>query len=145
MSSLNAFLNPVYTEKKIEIIVGDRFVDEEGKPIPIQMKSLTQAQLDAIAQQSTKQKKIDGKTVYAIDAKENLNRCLIASITFPDLMNTELCNRYGTLDPVKLPPLLFLPGEYKILAKAFSKLNGLGSDDEEDSDVPTPSGEVTKN
>lgn len=141
MSNLSAFLKPAYTERKIEIIVGDRFVDEEGKPVSIVMKSLTQEQLQAIAKRSTHERKVNGRIVNDVDANENLNRCLIASIVDPDLTSRELCNAYGTEDPVQLPSKMFLVDEYEKLAKAFAKLNGLKTDDGE----LQIAGEVTKN
>ena len=62
MSKLSAFLKPAYTERKIEIVVGDRFNDEEGNPVPIVMKSLTQDQINAIAKRSTHEKKVNGNS-----------------------------------------------------------------------------------
>lgn len=141
MSNLSAFLKPAYTERKIEIVVGDRFLDENGNPVPVVLKSLTQEQLQMIAKRSTHERKINGRTVNDIDANEHLNRCLVASMIFPDLSNRELCAAYGVEDPVLLPPKMFLVGEYEKLAKAFANLNGLKSDDGE----LQIAGEVTKN
>lgn len=141
MSNLSAFLKPAYTEKKIEVIVGDRFNDENGNPVPIVMKSLTQEQLNAIAKQATHERKIGGRIVMDVDANEHLNRCLIASIIDPDMTNRDLCRAYGTEDPVALPTKMFLIDEFEKLAKAFAKLNGLK---EEDGTVQI-AGEITKN
>lgn len=141
MSELSAFMNPVYTEKKIEVIVSDRFVGEDGKPIPVVMKSLTQEKMQEIAKRSTHERKVNGRLVTEMDAVENLNRCLVASVISPDLTNKELCNAYKTEDPIQLPSKMFMVNEYEKLAKAFAKLNGLGSDDDE-MEIP---GEVTKN
>lgn len=141
MSNLSAFLKPAYTERKIELVISDRFVDEEGNPVPITMKSLTQEQLQVIAKRSTHERKINGRTISEVDANEHLNRCLIASVVFPDLSSRELCAAYGVEDPVLLPPKMFLVGEYEKLAKAFANLNGLKSDDGE----LQIAGEVTKN
>lgn len=142
MSNLNAFLKPAYTEKKIEVIVGDRFNDEEGNPVPIVMKSLTQAQLNQIAKASTHERKIGGKVVQEVDANEHLNRCLIESIIDPDMKNRELCRSYGTEDPIELPTKMFFIDEFEKLAKAFAKLNGIKQDEEGMLDIQ---GEVTKN
>lgn len=141
MSNLSAFLKPAYRERKIEIVVGDRFNDEKGNPVPIVMKSLTQEQLNAIAKRSTHERKIGDRIVADVDATEHLNRCLIASIVTPDLTDKELCNAYGTEDPVSLPPKMFLVDEYEKLAKAFAQLNGLKPDD---GGIPV-AGEITKN
>lgn len=141
MASLSAFLKPTYTEKKIEVIVGDRFKDEDGNPVAIVMKSLTQSQMQAISKQSTKEKKVNGKVVRDIDMNEHLNRCLVESIVFPDMRSKELCEAYGTLDPVTLPSRMFLIGEYQKLAQAFAELNGLDSED----DLEDTTDEITKN
>lgn len=141
MSNLSAFLKPAYTERKIEIVIGDRFVDENGNPVPVVMKSLTQEQLQAISRRSTHERKINGRVVADVDSTEHLNRCLIASIVSPDLTSRELCNAYGVEDPVLLPPKMFLVDEYEKLAKAFATLNGLKTDDGE----IQIAGEVTKN
>lgn len=141
MSKLDAFINPVYTEKKIEVVVGDRFLDEEGNPIPIVMKSLTQEKIQEIAKRSTHERKINGRIVTDMDATEHLNRCLVASIINPDLTNKELCNAYHTEDPYQLPPKMFLVDEYEKLARAFATLNGLKTEDGE----LQIAGEVTKN
>lgn len=141
MASLDAFLNPVYTERKIEVVVGDRFVDENGKPVPIVMRSLTQDELNEIGRASTKEKKVGGKTVMDMDAIENLNRCLVASIVFPDLTSEAICKKCKTIDPSQVPSRLFLIDEYTKLAKAFAELNGLKDDNGEFN----PPGEITKN
>ena len=105
------------------------------------MKSLTQDQINAIAKRSTHEKKVNGKLVSNLDTAEHLNRCLIASIVFPDLSSKELCNAYGTEDPVSLPSKMFLVDEYEKLARAFAELNGLKTDDGE----VDLSGDITKN
>jgi len=129
MSNFDAFLKPAYFERKIEVVVGDRFLDADGNPVPVVIKSLTQEQLNAISKRSTHEKRVNGRVVLDIDPTEHLNRCLVASIIFPDLTNKELCNAYGTEDPVSLPSKMFLAGEYETLSKAFAKLNGLLLDD----------------
>lgn len=141
MSSLSAFLKPLYKQKTVKIKLSDRFVDENGNPAEIVMRTLTQDELNAIARRSTHEKKIGNKTVQEVDANEHLNRCLIASIVEPDMTSKELCNAYGTEDPVMLPTKMFLVGEYETLAKTFAKLNGLKKDD----GSLHIAGEVTKN
>ena len=141
MSNLSAFLKPAYTERKIEVVLGDRFLDDEGNPIPVVVKSLTQEQLQAIAKRSTHTKKVNGREIADVDAVEHLNRCLIAAVVFPDLTSKDLCNAYGVEDPVLLPPKMFLVDEYEKLAKAFAQLNGLKGEDGEFQIA----GEVTKN
>ena len=142
MSNLNCFLKPLYRERKIEFAVSDRFVDENGNPAKVIMKSLTQDELNAIARRSTHDKVINGKTIQDIDATEHLNRCIIASMVFPDLTSKELCNAYGTEDPVLLPSKMFLVDEYDRISRAFAELNKLNRDENGNIEI---SGEITKN
>lgn len=142
MSNLNAFLKPAYTERQIKIVLGDRFLNDDGEPEPVIMKSLTQEKIQQIAKISTHEKKVNGKTIQDIDANENMNRCLIESIVFPDLKNSELCRAYGTEDPVILPSKMFLLDEYNILTQSFAKLNGIKLNQDGEFEIP---GEITKN
>lgn len=142
MGNLNAFLKPAYTERTISIVLGDRFLNEDGSPEPVIMRSLTQEQIQQIARDATKEKKVNGKTVTELDPVENMNRCLVESLVFPDLKNAELCRSKGTLDPYELPSKLFLLDEYSMLTKAFAKLNGIKIGDDGEMEIP---GEVTKN
>lgn len=143
MSNLSAFIKPAYTEKTIEIDLGDRFIDPEtGEHEKVIMKTLTQEKIQEIARRSTHTKKINGREVQDLDAAENMNRCLVESIVFPDLKNRDLCLAHGTEDPIQLPPKLFMFGEYSALSQAFAKLNGIKVNQDGELDVP---GEITKN
>lgn len=143
MGNLNAFMNPVYKERTIEIDLGDRFIDPEtGEHEKVLMKTLTQEQMQEISRSSIKEIKVGGKTVRDVDAVENMNKCLVEAIVFPDLRNHDLCVKNGTQLPHELPPKMFLVDEYTKLTQAFAKLHGIkvGSDGE----LEFP-GEVTKN
>lgn len=137
MSGLSAFLNPTYTEQTAEVYVSDRFLDEEGKPIPFIIKALNQEVLESISKRSQKVHEIDGRKIKALDKALHLNRCLVEACVQPDFKNSELCKRYGTEDPVDLPKKMLLVKEYEKLARAFLDLNGLTDDSPE-------YGEVTK-
>ncbi len=141
MSNLNAFLKPAYTEKTIEVVISDRFLDEEGKPVPFILKSMKQEQLQALAKRSTHERKVNGRTVQEFDKLEHINRCIIASCVQPCFTDRELCLAYGTEDPLVLPQKMLLVSEYERLARAFAQLNGLETDEDEAEAI----GEVTKN
>lgn len=140
MSDLSAFLNPAYTEKKIEFAVGDRFLDVDGNPVKIVMKALTQEEIEQISKRSTHEVSVGGTKLNQVNDDEFLARCLIASMVFPDLTNRDLCLRYKTEDPVYLPRRMFLADEFKLISAAFAQLCGLESAKE-----LSTIGEVTKN
>ena len=42
MSKLSAFLHPAAFEEERLVAISDRFVDEEGNPVPFRIRALTQ-------------------------------------------------------------------------------------------------------
>lgn len=137
MSNLRAFLKPLYTEKTVEVIVSDRFADDDGNPIPFKLKTLTQETLVQISKRSMKEQTIGGRRVQEMDRHAYLNRCLVESCIQPDFKDRELCIAYGTEDPLNLPQKMLLGFEYERLGRAFLDLHGLSEDSPE-------LGEVTK-
>lgn len=140
MSDLTAFLNPAYSEKRIAFTIGDRFLDENGEPIKIIMRSISQEELDAIGKRSTRTIDVGGSKVEKLDEDEYVSRCIVASMVFPDLTNREICLKCKTEDPVYVPRRLFLPPEYKKISAVFGALHGVEPDEKLSS-----LGEVTKN
>lgn len=140
MSDLSAFLNPAYREKRVEFEVSDRFVNEDGTIAKIIMRALSQEEIQAISRRSTHEVNVGGTKIDRLDEDEFLNRCLIASMVFPDLTNRELCLSCKTEDPVYVPPRLFLADEYKKIGNAFASLVGL-----DDYKELSAFGEITKN
>ena len=67
MSNLRAFLKPLYTEKTVEVIVSDRFADDDGNPVPFKLKTLTQETLAQISKRSMKEQTVGGRRVQEMD------------------------------------------------------------------------------
>lgn len=134
MANLAGFLNPTYSEKTIEVIISDRFVDEEGNPLPFILKTLPQVRLKSIAKRSQKTKGGNGE----IDSSLFISRCLVESCIQPDFKGHDICMKYETEDPFEVPERMLLAAEYEKLGRAFLELNGL-----EDSGLDVT--KVTKN
>lgn len=124
MSTLSAFLHPAVTREEKEIIISKRFLGEDGKPTPFKIRSLTQEENAAIIKAATKQKKVDGQWQDSIDANELSARTIVEATVFPDFRSAELCEAYGTKDPVQVPGKMLLAGEFGRLIDAVSKLSG---------------------
>lgn len=124
MSALSAFLHPAVTREEKEVIISKRFLGEDGKPTPFKIRSLTQEENAAIIKAATKQKKVDGQWQDSIDANELSARTIVEATVFPDFRSAELCERYGTKDPVQVPGKMLLAGEFSRLIDAVSKLSG---------------------
>lgn len=124
MSALSAFLHPVVTREEKEVIISKRFLGEDGKPVPFKIRSLTQEENAAIIKAATRQKKVDGQWQDSIDANELSARTVVEATIFPDFRSAELCEKYGTKDPVQVPGKMLLAGEFGRLIDAVSKLSG---------------------
>lgn len=140
MSNLAAFLKPTHTEEKLEVVVSDRFLDTDGKPVPFILKSISQEVIQMLAKRSTKEIKVNGKKFPELDKIEHLNRCLVESCIQPDFKDREICHAYGTEDPTLVPQRMLLVREYQKLAHAFVTLHGLDDDDADEA-----FGNITKN
>ena len=124
MSALSAFLHPAVTREEKEVIISKRFLGEDGKPVPFKIRSLTQEENAAIIKTATRQKKVDGQWQDSIDANELSARTIVEATVFPDFRSAELCEKYGTKDPVQVPGKMLLAGEFGRLIDAVSKLSG---------------------
>lgn len=124
MSALSAFLHPAVTREEKEVIISKRFLGEDGKPVPFKIRSLTQEENAAIIKAATRQKKVDGQWQDSIDANELSARTIVEATVFPDFRSAELCEKYGTKDPVQVPGKMLLAGEFSRLIDAVSKLSG---------------------
>jgi hypothetical protein len=132
MSVLSAFLNPVYTEETVEVIVGDRFVDPEtGKPVPFKLRTLTQEERSELRKGCYVTKTAGDRKYQELDNEKYLCKCIVESCVEPDLKSKEACDKCKTIDPAEVPKRLLLGREFERLGKAFMKLNGLDDDSPE--------------
>lgn len=126
MSNLSAFLHPVITSEEKEVIISDRFQDENGKPVPFKIRALTQEQNDALIKQATRRVKVNGQPTEQLDSVDFSRRMVVAATVEPDFHNSELCQAYGVLDPLQVPGKMLLSGEYNKLLQAINDLSGFG-------------------
>lgn len=128
MSDLFAFLNPVKLVEEKEIIISDRFKDENGKVIPFKIKALTQEENDNIAKKSRKGKKTNGVYTEQTDNVEYCRRLIVEATVFPPFDNAQLCEKYGVIDPLLVPGKMLSAGEYSKLIAAIMELSDFDED-----------------
>lgn len=129
--NLSAFLNPAQEAGPQKVVISQRFLGEDGKPVPFTIRPLTQAENDELVRKSTRRVKQNGQLVELLDKTEYGRRVVAAATVEPDFSNEELCRRYGTLDPLEVPGRMLLVGEFARLSEAILKLSGLDGDAEE--------------
>ena len=126
MAGLSAFLHPELPEEE-DVIVSKRFV-EDGKPVAFRVRPITQEENQQLIKQHTKIVKKGGLTERKLDSERYVNALIVAGTVFPDFRAKELCEAYGTLDPLQVPGKMLLAGEYQKLSDAIMSLSGLSDD-----------------
>jgi len=128
MSTLSAFLKPLYYEKTKAFVLSDRFVDETGKPVAISIRSITQDVNDNLIKLSTKRKKESGSEVEYLEKREYQARLITTCVSDPDFASEELCKAYGVIDPLLVPAKMLMVGEYSKLVSEIMNINGFKDD-----------------
>lgn len=125
MSKLSAFLNPVSAEQEREVVISNRFQDEQGNPVPFRIRAITQEENDKIVNSCKRRLKNGEETV---DTRLLGRKLVVAATVEPDFRSTEMCEHFGTLDPLEVPGKMLLSGEYSRLMEAINDLSGFNDD-----------------
>jgi len=123
MGVLSAFLHPEPMDITKEIIISDRF-KEDGKPVPFKIRTISQAENDALVKKAQKVDMVRGRRIQYQDDQKYTNSLIVACTVQPDFRDAELCQAYGTLDPLEVPGKMLLSGETAKLVEAIMNLNG---------------------
>lgn len=128
MSDLKAFLKPAVTTVTDKLAVSKRFVDDKGKPIEFEIKSITQAENDALIKASTKVVVTKGQREEIFNRLQYKNRLVVECTSYPNFRDPELLAGYSVVDPLDLPAKMLLSGEFAVLANAIMVVNGFGDE-----------------
>lgn len=126
-SRLEAFLHPIQTEERKEVLISKRFQDENGDLIPFIIRQINQAENEEIVKKATKTKKVRGVPQEYVDGAEVSRRLVVAATVDPDFTSKEICDAYGVLDPLMVPGKMLLSGEYNRLLDEITSFSGFES------------------
>lgn len=124
MSALYAFLHPAPIENTKEIVISDRFRDEEGNVVPFRIRTISQDENTALNRKAQKTDVIRGQKVQGYDNIKYSYLLVVACTVQPDFRDSELCRAYGTMDPQEVPGKMLTPGEFARLTDAIMDFNG---------------------
>ena len=124
MSKLSAFLHPAALNEEKEIVISDRFVDENGKVVPFKIRALSQEEVDSITTKSRRREKIGGKVQENLDSIVFARRMVVSATVEPDFSSREMCDAHGVMDPLLVPVKMLKSGEYSRLLDAITELSG---------------------
>lgn len=125
MSKLKAFLQPSVSGKTKEVVVSDRFVDEDGTIQPFVIQAISQEKNAELSENSQNQKMVDGILVPVLDNGLYAKRLMLECVKEPDLNDSELCKYYGVIDPLEVLGKMLSIGEYQKLSAEIMSINGL--------------------
>ena len=130
MTTVKHFLK---TNKKVKpntfFVASENFLDDEGKPVPWEIKPLLTEDNERIKDECTTivETRDRGFKAYPkIDIKMLTAKQVVACIAFPDLYNAELQDSYGVKEPEELLfAMLDEAGDYQNLVQFVQKYNKL--------------------
>ena len=128
MGVLEAFLHPIAVEETKKVEISKRFVGEDGKPVPFEIKTIPQGENSQLIKKFTRRKLVNGTTTEIFDTTAYTNALIVECTVQPDFQDSRMCEAYGVLDPMMVPGKMLLSGEYSALVGEIMKLNGFDAD-----------------
>ena len=107
MGKLGAYLRPAPAGKTKTVYL-ENFKDEEGKPLPFVVKSISPKENEILVRRYSDEK-------GNLDAITYGNQLIAMCLVEPNLKDTELCTFYGVMDPADVPSIMFSVGEKQII------------------------------
>lgn len=141
MSTLSAFLKPKKVENK-EVVISDRFKDEEGKAVAFIIQPISQTTNSIIMKRNTKQGK-KGQTI--LNQTDYMADLVASAVVFPDLNSKELQDAYGMVGAAALLQEMLLVGEFAMLSQEVQVLSGLTTLEEDIEEVKNESSKAITN
>ncbi|NLY47181.1 MAG: phage portal protein [Tissierella sp.] len=125
MSGLNAFLsqNAIQVENEKHVI-STRFVDEEGKPIPWEIRALSENENAMLRKTCTKRTRNKGVVTTDTDYEGYLAKLVTECVVYPNLKDKGLQESYGVLGAENLAKTMLTAGEYSELLEKVQLVNG---------------------
>lgn len=125
MSKLQAFLNTNPIDNLTdEVIISERFIDEEGAPLKFKIRAMTMTEYEDIRKRSTVQKK--KKVDFNL---KHFNMEVIKKFSMdPNFKDKESLDEAGCLTADSYIEKVLLPGEIQELASQIIHLSGFDQD-----------------
>ena len=128
MGVLEAFLHPIAVEETKKVEISKRFIGEDGKPVPFEIKTIAQGDNSQLIKNFTRRKLVNGSTTEIFDTTGYTNALIVECTVQPDFQDSRMREAYGVLDPMMVPGKMLLSGEYSALVGEIMKLNGFDAD-----------------
>lgn len=125
--NLNYFMPEVAKGKRenFEIVVSDRFVDEDGNPVAWTFRLLSAKEIDDLKNAAIVKK---NKRLLKVDTKKLIVDTISETIIYPNLKSEELQNAYGAMNISELLDKMLEGREYERFTDKLMKAQGFMDD-----------------
>lgn len=125
--NLNYFMPEVAKGKRenFEIVVSDRFVDEDGNPVVWTFRLLSAKEIDELKNAAIVKK---NKSLLKVDTKKLIVDTISETIIYPNLKSEELQNAYGAMNISELLDKMLEGREYERFTDKLMKAQGFMDD-----------------
>lgn len=120
-----AFLKENVIVPEVEkAVISKRFLGKDGKPVPWELRAISEEKHTEIKRDCTKRKRVKGRMETDFDNQRYLRRLAAASVVLPDLKNADLQKSWGVVGEEELLAAMLLPGEMTELQNRVQEING---------------------
>lgn len=120
----NFFRSKVRVDVEDKLVVSERFVDDEGKPLKFVIRGVSEAENESL--KLAARRHMGGELKF--DSKNYCNRLIVAATKYPNFRSLELQRSWGAINAEDLVCRMLLAGEYTALLSAVKKLSGFDED-----------------
>ncbi len=108
--------------ENVKLVVSDRFLTDEQKPVEWEIKSLNRGEEEMIMKSCYKFNERSGRQGVELDESLFTARLIAHSVVYPDLNNTELQNSYYAMSAEQLIKVMLTSTEYAKLLYAIRNI-----------------------
>lgn len=125
--NLNYFMPEVAKGKRenFEIVVSDRFIDEDGNPVAWTFRLLSAKEIDELKNAAIVKK---NKSLLKVDTKKLIVDTISETVIYPNLKSEELQNAYGAMNISELLDKMLEGREYERFTDKLMKAQGFMDD-----------------
>lgn len=134
MSNIKAFLLPPVMEETEKVIITERAKGEDGNPVPFVLRRIDEETNDRLRKRAMKRERKNGQMVERFDGTLFGKLLVQTCVVEPDFKSAEMCEHYGTIDPLDVPTRMLTSGEYARLLTEINLFNGFDELTVEDMD-----------
>lgn len=135
MSVLKGFLQPSPMEETKEVIISDRFKDENGKPLPFKLRKIDSETSEALMKRCRRKERVNGQIITEVDNAKYTKLLVLACVVSPNFKDSEMCDFYKVINPEDVPSRMLSIGEFSRLSDEIMKFNDFDTPEELENEV----------